>query len=303
MKKTVLLYIIFALVTVFSADSRCNFRVVVNKEKNDLKIFSIFVMPGNNFDLKVLSREHITVQFNNNLLLPKKGVYSIIAPKNKGNYDLLLVDSQSDSMLINVFVKVPLSKKKGEYLNGYRIGNYPLKPLSNDPVYEKPKGLIEVTEKNKDMKLSPNFALSDFVCKQESDFPKYIIIKERLLLKLEYILELLRNKNIGISKFKFISAYRTPYYNKSIGNVAYSRHIYGGAADICIDEDNNGRMDDINKDGILDHKDAVYFYQLIEEQTNDRSYLDFIGGLGLYKRNEAHPSFIHVDTRGFKARW
>jgi|SaaInlLV_10m_DNA_2_1039722.scaffolds.fasta_scaffold00260_10 hypothetical protein len=287
----------------FPANNLCDFKILINKEKNDLKIFSVFVMPGSNINLKVLSKKKIMVRFENKVQSPQKGSYSFTAPRKKGNYELLIRSDESCSMLVNIFVKVSLSHMKKGYLNRYRIGNYPKKPLNNNPVYAKPKGLLEVTQENLNLKLSPNLVVSDFVCKQEGGFPKYILVNERLLLKLEYILDMLLNKNIKISKFKFISGYRTPYYNKLIGNVPYSRHIYGGAADIFIDEDNDGRMDDINGDNKFDQKDADHLYSLIDKQHRHEEYKEYLGGLGIYKRTQAHPSFIHIDARGYKSRW
>lgn len=47
-----------------------------------------------------------------------------------------------------------------------------------------------------------------------------------------------------------MSGYRTPYYNRSIGNeTRYSRHVYGDAADIYVDDDDDGIMDDLDGDG------------------------------------------------------
>lgn len=290
-------------ILLFSADDTCSFKVIINGEKTDLNIFSIFVMPSNDIKLQIISDEKFSVHFRDKNISSISKEHLIKAPSEKGLYKLLIASEPSDSMLINVFVKVPLSKMNGEFLNGYRIGKYPEKPLNDNPVYAKPKGLIEVTEANQFTNISPNFTLSDFVCKQEGSFPKYVLIRSKLILKLEYIHRLLRSKGISLTKFKFISAYRTPFYNKSIGNVKNSRHIYGGAADIYIDEDNNGRMDDLNKDGKLDQNDAEYLYRLIDEQHTKGEYKEYIGGLGKYKRTSAHPAFIHIDTRGFKARW
>ena len=53
---------------------------------------------------------------------------------------------------------------------------------------------------------------------------------------MELILQRLNAKGYRCDSFHVMSGYRTPYYNKAIGNVKYSRHIYGGAADIFIDE-------------------------------------------------------------------
>jgi hypothetical protein len=32
-------------------------------------------------------------------------------------------------------------------------------------------------------------------------------------------------------------------------------------------------------------------------------YQPFEGGLGLYQANRAHGPFVHVDVRGYPARW
>ena len=206
-------------------------------------------------------------------------------------------------MHLNVMVLTPISQKKGEYLNGYRIGNYPTQPLRDNPIYNRPVGLFEVTESNENMKLTPHFTLRQFLCKQAGDHPKYVIIRERLLLKLEYLLEKTNRTGYTIETFGFISGYRTPFYNKSIKNVQYSRHVYGGAADIFIDQDKNGAMDDLNKDGVIDDKDVQVFYQIVDSEYDKKDYHKFRGGLGFYKRNKVHHGFIHVDVRGTKARW
>ncbi|HEY5622313.1 MAG TPA: D-Ala-D-Ala carboxypeptidase family metallohydrolase, partial [Gammaproteobacteria bacterium] len=60
--------------------------------------------------------------------------------------------------------------------------------------------------------------------------------------------------------------YRTPFYNRAIGNVPNSRHVFGGAADIFLDRaPRDGQMDDINFDGIEDFRDAQRLYQIAHE--------------------------------------
>lgn len=53
---------------------------------------------------------------------------------------------------------------------------------------------------------------------------------------LEFILEKVNAQGYRWETFCVMSGYRTPYYNKAIGNVRYSRHLWGDAADIFIDE-------------------------------------------------------------------
>ena len=90
----------------FPANNLCDFKILINKEKNDLKIFSVFVMPGSNINLKVLSKKKIMVRFENKVQSPQKGSYSFTAPRKKGNYELLIRSDESCSMLVNIFVKI-----------------------------------------------------------------------------------------------------------------------------------------------------------------------------------------------------
>jgi len=187
--------------------------------------------------------------------------------------------------------------------NDFTIGNYPNKAYKNLSQYAAPKGMIEVTEENKDEYISEHFQLKGFLVKQQSGYPKYLIISTKLLYKLELIISQLQSKGYPVKHLHVMSGYRTPFYNANLGNGKSSRHIYGDAADIYLDNNRNGAMDDLNKDGKIDIKDAKVLATIVEEIENEKQYQWLIGGLGVYKGNGAHRGFIHVDTRGFKARW
>lgn len=299
--KTQIIAAIFILVSFQPSkaykNERASFTIEINGETNPYKIYSVFVMPNSEFS--VSSTEDIALESDR---LNVNGLV-IKAPSTSGIYPVQVVGENGDEITLNVMVLTPINQKKGEHLNGYRIGNYPTKPLNNNPIYNRPKGLFEVTKENQNTKLTPHFTLKQFLCKQAGDSPKYVIIRERLLLKLEYLLEKTNREGYSIETFGFISGYRTPFYNKSIKNVQYSRHVYGGAADIFIDQDKNGSMDDLNNDGTVDEKDVRIFYQLVDSEFNKKDYAGFRGGLGFYRKNKAHQGFIHVDVRGSKARW
>ena len=129
------------------------------------------------------------------------------------------------------------------------------------------------------------------------------MLREKLLYLLEDLLLEIQGNGYSIETFGFISGYRTPYYNRKIGNVKYSRHVYGDAADIFIDGDGDGRMDDVNADGVVDRGDIQLFYDIANRFKDARTASDYVGGLGLYKNNARHGGFVHVDTRGYRARW
>ncbi len=206
---------------------------------------------------------------------------------------------------VHVLTRVPAGAidSKG-FLQGYRIGQYPATPLRGQQIYQKPRGFVRVTAQNVDTLVSPNFRLGQFVSKQQGGYPKFLVLQPGLLLKLETILGALRAEGLAREGLVIMSGYRTPFYNRAIGNVAYSRHVWGGAADVYIDEQpRDGRMDDVNGDGRINVEDARWFASLVERLSRDGAFEDHIGGLGVYGANAAHGPFIHVDVRGSRARW
>lgn len=215
------------------------------------------------------------------------------APDRPGLYPITLERPDTREFVsVNVFVLHPYTKlsKKG-FLNGYRIGRYP-----NNGVYEMPRGFIEVTAGNQNVRVSPHFQLKQFLCKQYAAFPKFVLLSEKLLMKLEMILEKLNEIEYRGETLEVMSGYRTPAYNRSLGNVRYSRHMWGDASDILVKRD-------LNHDGKLDFKDSLIVRDIVESLEADFPDAFSAGGIGVYKRTGFHGPFVHVDARGFRARW
>jgi hypothetical protein len=161
-----------------------------------------------------------------------------------------------------------------------------------------------VTAANRDTWLTPHFQLHQFECKQSGADPHFLVLTTRLLAKLETLLEAFRGAEIEATTLFIMSGYRTPAYNRAIGNqTLYSRHAYGDAADVFIDEDRDGRMDDLDGDGDGDAADARRLYDIANELADEDAYRPFLGGLALYGPAPHRGPFIHVDTRGKRARW
>jgi hypothetical protein len=292
----------------FSAE-KASFSIKFKDEISPYRVMGVFVLPNEIVTFEVIDSgkdQNYQIKISNGKIFQStRKKWHWQAPAQKGFYPLkIFQDGSSESITLNVFVMIPFKELKGEYLNCYRIGEYPKVALKNMQIYKPPEGFVEVSKELEGTLISPHFKLNQFLCKQECDSLKYLVLEERLILKLELILEKVNEKGYVCNTFHIMSGYRTPHYNQSIGNVKYSRHCWGGAADIFIDENpKDDMMDDLNKDGKIDLKDAKVLYDIIDEMYSKPWFEIFVGGLGKYKKTASHGPFVHVDVRGYRARW
>ena len=115
------------------------------------------------------------------------------------------------------------------------------------------------------IKVSKNFSLHEFECRDGSHL---VMLDEKLLELLQ------KMRDAAGQPIMVYSGYRTPAYNKQVGGAPTSQHLYGKAADISIV---NMTVDQM-------------------AELGERCGAD---GIGKYYKQ----GFIHVDTRGHKARW
>jgi len=291
-----------------SSVEKMNFSVQFKDDLNPYHTLGIFLMPGENIEFEcVFTDPKSTFTIAASMGTPKlisKEQWTWKAPQAKGMYSVTITEKPSQHrMVFHAFVMVPFQSKNSK-LNGYRIGQYQQKPLKNNPVYAPPRAFIEVTKQNQHELVSPHFTLGQFVSKQPSGYPKYVALRERLLLKLEMILEAVQESGKNVKTLHVMSGFRTPFYNKAIGNpTQYSRHLYGDAADIFVDQDQNNMMDDLDHDGKTTLVDAQKFANIIIDKSKEAWYRPFIGGLGVYGPRSHRGPFVHVDVRGTPARW
>ena len=201
----------------------------------------------------------------------------------------------------------PFADKVGGRIGSYRIGYWPYeRRATRSKSYANPDGFIEVTPENQDTYVSEHFRLRDFLTKDQRDvWPKYLVLDERLIDKLELTIEELKRRGVSVRTVRVMSGFRTPQYNQlgvgGGGRAQSSRHQYGDAADVFVDNDGDGRMDDLNRDGRIDHRDAQVILRAVEQVEVD--YPELLGGVGVYRANSAHGPFAHIDARGQRARW
>lgn len=157
-----------------------------------------------------------------------------------------------DGRVVPFFIAVKLKPKK-----------------ANEPEGGKPMVEINAYSKKTDgaKKLSSNFQVKEFACKDGSDA---VLVAPRLVMVLQSIRD-----HFG-APITINSAYRTPQYNDKVGGAAQSQHCYGTAADITVK-------------GVSVSKVAEYARKIMPDW----------GGVGVY----AQQGFTHIDIRETRSDW
>jgi hypothetical protein len=212
----------------------------------------------------------------------------------------------SRSALFTFITLRPFSDKVKGRVGGYRMGYWPFERRRvRSEAYAGLDGFIEVTPENQDTQVSEHFRLRDFLTKDQRDvWPKYLVLDTKLIDKLELVIDDLVSRGYDVRQVSVMSGFRTPQYNRrgaGRGRADASRHQYGDAADVFVDNDGNGRMDDLNRDGRVDTRDARVLLDAVDRV--EAKYPRLAGGAGVYAATRAHGPFAHIDARGKRARW
>jgi len=285
---------------------RASFSVEVQDVESSYRITPVFVLPGQEVTVRVAGASG-TVQAAaeaGQLRIDGPRTWTWTAPAAPGTHPCIRFTEarRLDSICVKAFVLQPYHGE--DSVGGFRIGHYQRDLREGDPAYALPQGLLRVSADEIGEPVSPHFRLGQFLCKQEGSFPKFLVLKTALLIKLEMLLEKLAAEGVVADTLHVMSGYRTPYYNAEIGNeTSYSRHAYGDAADVYVDRDADGIMDDIDGDGRSDTQDARLMYRVVDSTLDEAGPGRLAGGLAVYGPNSAHGPFVHVDTRGHRARW
>ncbi|MEB3198305.1 MAG: D-Ala-D-Ala carboxypeptidase family metallohydrolase [Candidatus Sericytochromatia bacterium] len=229
------------------------------------------------------------------------------APLQAGAYQLRahgLLAGRPVQRVLTAFVSVPLGQVRAGSLNGYPIGHYPrgahtrqyqtASRAQREDAYRVPAGFIELDHATALTPVSRHYTLADFQGKDTAvGGRKYLFLDPRLVEKLERLVDVLASQGHRAGKIPLMSAYRSPWLNRAIGNVTgLSRHTYGDAVDMIVqDFDRNGRTDG---------NDARILLAAVTKLDRET---DLTGGAAIYPPNGAHGYFVHTDTRGTLVRW
>ena len=224
----------------------------------------------------------------------------LATPTQAGFYYLTLVNRGARQIIQEPIIAVmrPFQEKAGGLLNGYRIGTYLAEKLRGGGDKERPGGFLEVYPQYLDIPVSKHLRLHHFVTHDDQTdvWPKYVALNARLLDKLELVfaeVERIQKMPEQSLELDVNSGYRTPAHNRLVRRAASdSRHQYGDAADVVIDANGNGR---------IDQKDHQIVAAAVE--TVEKRFPDLVGGMGVYTSALYPTPYVHIDARGQRVRW
>ena len=123
----------------------------------------------------------------------------------------------------------------------------------------------------------------------EDDFsknlPNYWLTDRKMIYMIIEFMDVLRDEGYNEYGFYVRESHRHPKLNTARGGATKSQHLYGRAADLVIE--------DINNDGKKNQDDKTIALEILEDIVGDK------GGMGLYPGTMT----IHIDCRGYRARW
>lgn len=137
--------------------------------------------------------------------------------------------------------------------------------------------MLEAWSRTRDgtRKLSANFTVAEFACKDGSD---PVFVDSSLAALLQKIRDHFGRPVV------ITSGYRTAAHNAAVGGSKSSQHLLGRAADFYVE-------------GVDVAAVAAYAETLLPGR----------GGIGRYPKDAKHPTrktgWVHIDTRANKSRW
>lgn len=137
--------------------------------------------------------------------------------------------------------------------------------------------MLEAWSRTRDgtRKLSANFTVAEFACKDGSD---PVFVDSSLAALLQKIRDHFGRPVV------ITSGYRTAAHNAAVGGSKSSQHLLGRAADFYVE-------------GVDVAVVAAYAETLLPAR----------GGIGRYPKDAKHPKrstgWVHIDTRANKSRW
>ena len=210
-----------------------------------------------------------------------------------GLYDLLEGNNyvETEEQARQIFAQFPqlsTSELPQWYREGNKLDRAPFEAMCTNMQFRK------LSKKEAYQKIAGDVRLIDLLARDAdvhrlhyfSKAPVYLGIAPEVVYRFIALQDALARSGYDPDALLVRFGHRHPKLNKEVGGASKSRHIVGEALDITID--------DINGDGSYTEADKAIVLDLCE-----REIIGNRGGLGRYPGTRS----IHIDVRGYRARW
>lgn len=196
-------------------------------------------------------------------------------------------EAQAKSIL-DAFQTISASELPEDYIRRNKMDQRPFLEMCQDMQFR------VLTKKDTYRRIAGDIRLIDVLSRDDAFhrlhyFSKdevYLGIDEHIIYRFIALQDALARSGYNPDALVVRFGHRHPVLNAEIGGASKSRHIVGEALDISIDDvDGDGRYTDADKAIVLD---------LCEKDIIAGS-----GGIGRYPGTRS----IHIDVRGYRARW
>lgn len=272
---------------------------------------ALLLAPGEEQEVKFRGAKGLSITDCHGVDCRAEGAVLTFRPEKSGNQELKVTLNRktrnSPSVItLHLLVGYPNSLIKNGVINGFLIGNYPVN--KNLPWSTQVPSFFYLLENNLlGRPLSKRLKLGDLGYDGRSPLPQYFTLDYALVKKLEVLADELEAHDLP-ARYHFIGGgFISPRSNavrasRNGAAASQSRHMWGEAVDFIIDQSpRDERQDDMNKDGVIDVRDAFLIRDLVTQLEEKKKVRP--GGFGVYSPPRNEQLTMHVDVRGFATRW
>ena len=301
--------------------------VVFNGIKIAYRYAVLMVTPGSDNQLRFVARapgrevEVYDCDVDDGACQVEGAALTWTAPKKSGNYWLRVnlcfrsprpgeknrVDQRLEWVLVCALVGYPGAMIENGFLNGFELGLYPdWREMKRKEYYKPPKYFYYMDSDLPGLFLSEHVHLGDLGYDGRAPFPQYFTLDYNLVKKLEVIHDELEARGLP-SRYHYIGGgFISPKSNlertsRDSAASELSRHMWGEAIDLIIDDDGDEVIDDLNRDGRIDVRDALFLRELVHKLEDEGKCTP--GGVGVYAPPRNSSIQLHIDVRGYATDW
>jgi hypothetical protein len=217
-------------------------------------------------------------------------------------------------VLFHFLVPYRLESATSAVIQGCPIGTYPDVTAKNVRAsvaghreqYRPPEYFVPVTSATAKLRVSEHFRLGDFVTVAPTDSPAFFPFNPKLVAALEGVYSALEAAGFARARIRVLRAFISPHQarefaKRGIKLLPWNRYQYGDGVIIIVDNDNDGKLDDLNGDGALDRRDALALARIVAGVQKKR---DLRGWVGLYTKDPGatlpDTPMVGFDVRGWQ---